>query len=306
MRVETIADCRCEIAEVPMWHPTHERVYWIDIPAGEMYWYDPETDAYEQCFDGGVMGGYSIQEDGSFLLFMEAGAIRRLDPAAFEDGIADDSDLETVVDSLPGEADSRFNDVIADPKGRVFGGTMPTDDQLGALYRLETDGSVTTVIEDIDLPNGMGFSPDREVIYVTESNTHTIHAYDYDLETGDIDNQRVFVDVPEDEGMPDGLTVDEEGYVWSARWDGGCLVRYSPDGEEVARIHFPARKVSSVTFGGENYEQAYVTTALGEPLAAGESVADRREEEGAGAGALFRVELGVSGVPEFRSRIGLA
>ena len=98
-----------------------------------------------------------------------------------------------------------------------------------------------------------------------------------------------------EEGIPDGMTVDAQGYVWSARWDGGCLVRYAPDGTEERRIAFPARKVSSATFGGEGYADIYVTTAGG----------DRKETEGEGAGALFRIPPGIRGVEEFYSRVGL-
>jgi D-xylono/L-arabinono-1,4-lactonase len=91
------------------------------------------------------------------------------------------------------------------------------------------------------------------------------------------------------------MTVDAEGYIWSARWDGGCLVRYAPDGTEDLRITFPAKKVSCVIFGGDDYTDMYVTTAGGQ----------NKAEEGSGAGALFRLNLGIKGVPEFRSRIGL-
>ena len=130
-------------------------------------------------------------------------------------------------------------------------------------------------------------------LYYTDSPTREIYVFDYDRATGAIANQRVFVRTPADEGVPDGLTVDAEGYVWSARWDGGILARYTSDGEEVMRIPFPARKVSSVTFGGPDYADIYVTTAGG----------DKKAEEGAGAGALFRLRLGIQGKPEFLSRI---
>ena len=104
----------------------------------------------------------------------------------------------------------------------------------------------------------------------------------------------MFLDVGDEEGVPDGMTVDAEGHIWSARWDGHCLVRYNPTGTEVARVEFPARKVSSVTFGGDAYADAYVTTAGG----------DDKQNEGTGAGGLFQVNLGVTGVPEFVSRVG--
>ena len=292
MRAETVADCRCEIGEVPMWHPEEKRLYWIDIPTGELFRCDPTTGTYERCFDGRIIGGYTIQADGSFLLFMEGGAVRRLEPP--REGIAGDDDLETIVDSIPGEQGSRFNDVIADPRGRVFGGTMPTDEHLGALYRLDTDGTVTTVLEGVDLPNGMGFSSDRETFYLTESNTNTIYAFDYDVETGAIDDRRVFVDVPDREGMPDGLTVDEEGSVWSARFGGGCVVRYAPDGTEASRHEVPAENVTSLLFAGEGYEELYVTTATYEA-----------DEDDEGAGNLFRLRPSVRGVPEFASRVSI-
>lgn len=132
-------------------------------------------------------------------------------------------------------------------------------------------------------------------MYYTDSVKREIYLFDYDREQGVIENQRVFVRTPEGEGIPDGMTVDEEGYVWSARWDGGCVVRHAPDGTEDMRIGLPAKKVSSVTFGGEDYRDMYVTTAGGQ----------NKPEEGPGAGALFRIRLGIRGVPEFYSRIGM-
>ena len=146
--------------------------------------------------------------------------------------------------------------------------------------------------------NGMGFTLDRRRMYYTDSRERTIYVYDYDRSSGAISNRRDFVRVPqvEGEGHPDGMTVDAEGYVWGARWDGNCLVRYTPDGIEVQRVFFPAKKVSCVIFGGEDDGDMYVTTANQQG----------KEVEGPGAGALFRLRLpGIKGVPEFRSRIGL-
>jgi D-xylonolactonase len=207
-----------------------------------------------------------------------------------------EGELTTVLNEIPDERESRFNDVIADPVGRVFCGTMPTESQPGRLYRLDTDGTLTKLLDGIACSNGMGFTPDRRQMYYTDSFKREIYLFDYDQTTGNITNQRVFVRTPEDEGFPDGMTVDAEGYVWSARWDGGCLVRYAPDGSEVLQVNFPAKKVSCVTFGGPDYADMYVTTAGG----------DDKAQEGSGAGALFRLDLGIQGVPEFLSRIALS
>jgi sugar lactone lactonase YvrE len=282
-----IADYQCITGEGPLWHPDEHRLYWVDIPAGRMFRYDPATGDHEQCYSGPVVGGFTLQTDGKLLLFMDKGAIR-----VWRDGFS-----ETIVESIPEEQDSRFNDVIADPEGRVFCGTMATRAHDARLYRLDRDGSLHVVVEGVGVSNGMGFTPDGKGLYYTDTRKRTIDLFDYDRATGEISNRRVFAAVPaaEGEGGPDGMTVDAEGMVWSARWGGSCVVRYNAEGNITRRIAFPARKVSCPAFGGPYYADLYVTTAGG----------NNKPEDGAGAGALFRVDVGVRGVPEFRSRIGL-
>lgn len=278
-----VADYACVCGEGPLWHPDEQRVYWVDIPKGRLFRYHPETDAHEQLFEGPAVGGFAIQADGSLLLFMDRGAV-----TIWRNGV-----FQTVIEEIPDETGSRFNDVIADPKGRVFCGTMASKDRLGRLYRLDPDGKLTALLEGIGCSNGLGFTPDRKGLYYTDSPKREIYLFDYEEETGAITNQRVFVKLPDDGGVPDGMTVDAEGYVWSAIWDGGCLIRFAPDGREDRRIGFPAKKVSSVTFGGPGYTDMYVTTAGG----------DNKAQEGSGAGALFCLNRGIAGVPEFRSRV---
>ncbi len=287
MEPELIADYQCVIGEGPLWHPGERQLYWVDITRGRMFRYDPATGRHEMCYEGEVVGGFTLQADGALLLFMAKGAVKTWREGA----------LTTVVDEIADERASRFNDVIADPAGRVFGGTMTSPEHAGRLYRLDTDGRLTAVVEGVGTPNGMGFTPDRKQMYFTDTRAHTIYLFDYDRATGAISRQRQFVKVPEveGEGGPDGMTVDAEGHVWSARWGGHCLVRYTPDGVEERRIAFPAKKVSSVTFGGDDYTDIYVTTAGG----------DHKDTDGAGAGALFRLRLGIRGVAEFPSRVGL-
>ena len=290
MEPEIVADYRCEIGEGPRWHPVEKKVYWTDIPAGSLYRYDQASRSHEQFYDGDLVGGFTFQEDGALLLFMGKGRV-----AVLREGT-----LTNVIDELPGEAENRFNDVAGDPAGRVFAGTMPADgsrvrERLGSLYRLDADGTATPVLTGLGIPNGIGFTPDRKGMYFTDSLSHEIYLFDYDIDTGGISNRRVFVKTAEDGSIPDGMTVDAEGYVWSARWDGSALYRYSPAGVQDMKIGFPAKKVSSVTFGGEDYTDIYVSTAGG----------DNKPEEGPGAGALFRLNVGVRGVPEFMSRIKL-
>jgi len=250
-----------------------------------MFRYDPASGHHEQCYEGEVIGGFTIQADGALLLFMAKGAVK-----TWRDG-----EMATVIEELPDERDNRFNDVIADPAGRVFCGTMSTNDRPGRVYRLDTDGTIAVVLEGVGTSNGMGFTPDRRSMYHTDTRTHEIYLFDYDKPTGAVSNKRVFARAPEGEGRPDGMTVDAEGYVWSARWEGSRVVRYDPAGQEVMRIAFPAKKVSCVTFGGEDYGDMYFTTAGG----------DNKDENGPGAGGLYRLNIGIRGVPEFWSRVGV-
>ncbi|MBI3911929.1 MAG: SMP-30/gluconolactonase/LRE family protein [Armatimonadetes bacterium] len=283
MEPELIADYECVVGEGPLWHPGERRLYWVDIPTGRMFRYDPATGSHEQFYQGEVVGGFTIQVDGSLLLFMARGAVK----------IWREGELTTVIEEIPEEHNTRFNDVIADPMGRVFAGTMPAVDHPARLYRLDPDGTLTRVLDGRGLSNGMGFTTDRRGMYWTDTYRLAIYLFDYDQNTGALTNERVFVRIPEGEGLLDGLTVDADGFVWSARWDGGCVIRYAPDGSEERRIRLPAQRVSSMAFGGPDYGDLYITTAGG----------DNRVENGPGAGALFRVRPGVLGLPDFLSRI---
>jgi D-xylonolactonase len=283
VKPELIADYQCVCGENPLWHPIEKQLYWTDIPTGRMFHYDPSTGEHEQFYQGQIVGGFTIQAEGTLLLFMARGAVK----------VWRNGELIDVLEKIPDERDSRFNDVIADPEGRVFCGTMPTKDRLGCLYQLQADGELIKLLDGIGISNGMGFTPDRKRMYYTDTSKRVIYVFDYDQNSGIIGNQNTFIVVPEGEGAPDGMTVDAEGYLWSARWGGSCLVRYSPDGSEERRIHFPVKKISSVTFGGKDYTDIYVTTAGG----------NNRREEGASAGALFRINLGIKGVSEFFSRV---
>lgn len=285
MEPELIADYQCKVGEGPLWHPLEKRLYWTDIETGRMFRYDPATGKHEQFYSGEVVGGFTIQADGALLLFMARGAI-----AIWREG-----KLKYVIKEIPEERKSRFNDVIADPAGRVFCGTMSTKERSGRLYRLDTNGALTVVVEGVGVSNGMGFTLNHRQMYYTDSKALKIYLFDYDDGTGALYNQRVFIETPANAGVPDGMTVDAQGFVWSARWDGSALYRYTPKGMEERRIQFPAKKVSSVIFGGEDLKDMYVTTAGGQ----------NKAEEGAGAGALFRLNLGIAGRPEFFSRIKL-
>lgn len=286
MPLELISDQATQIGENPLWHPAEKRLYWTDILSGRLFRYNPDINETETFYHGDPVGGFTFQADGSLLLFMQRGKI-----ALWRDEV-----LTPLIDEIPVERESRFNDVIADPRGCVFGGSMPTSTSGGRLYRLDRDRSLHPLIENVQISNGLGFTPDRKHLYYTESEAHKIYLFDYDKATGEISKQRIWKDFSAETGVPDGMTVDSEGCVWSARWDGGAIFRYTPDGELLQKIDIPAKKVTSLCFGGDDLHDLYITTALN-----GSSKAD----EGEGAGALFRLRVDVAGLPEFFSKVGL-
>lgn len=280
-------DVRCDVGENPLWHAVDACLYWTDIPAGRIHRAVPrgsagDAAAPETVFEGAVVGGFTIQADGRLLLFMADGRIAHL-----RDGV-----LSPVLESITDERGSRFNDAIADPRGRVFCGTMATPDRPGRLYRLDLDGSARVVLEGLQLSNGLAFSSDHRHLYCTDSYAHVIHRLEYDEATGDVGPPEVFIRANEADGLPDGLTRDADGCLWSARWGGRCVIRYDPDGREMARLTLPVRYVTSVTFGGPDLRDLYITTATDAGAAPDEP-----------SGAVFVADPGVRGVAEFPSRV---
>jgi D-xylonolactonase len=277
-----IVDSRCVTGENPLWHPDERALYWVDIPPGLLHRYDPASGAAEIVFDAGrAIGGFTLEADGSLLLFMDRGTIGQWRDGRF-----------SMVDEIEAASHSRFNDVFADPEGRVFAGVVEAPERPGQLLRIERGAAPAVVSDDLTIPNGMGFTPDLARLYFTDSNQRRIYRFAYDRASGELSNRQIWLQLP-DLGLPDGMTVDANGDVWSARWDGSALFQFSPTAVEKQRIQFPANQVSSIAFGGDNLDVAYVTTAGGQD----------RATNGELAGALFQADLGVRGRPEFRSRL---
>jgi len=281
--VTAVANYHCVVGENPLWNEREGRIYWEDIDTGRLFRADHESLEHECFYRGEVIGGFTFQEDGSLLLF-EADRIASLNPetgrrVVLKEGI--DSDME------------RFNDVIADPRGRVFAGSIGRTRESGGLYRVDLDGSIRVMWKGTGCSNGMGFNVDLTRFFWTCTTTRTIFVSDYDLETGELSNRRPFYVAPESEGKPDGLVVDSEDRMWSARWDGGSVLRFSLEPRLLSKLTFPVSRVSSLAFGGPQLDTLYVTTAGGDPT------------QGTEDGTLYRVSVPARGRLEYRSRIAL-
>ena len=286
MNIELIADTACECGEGPLWHPVEKSVYWTDIPKGRLFRYDTKTGTHATVMEDRPIGGYTLQADGSLLLFRDKGNI-----VVWRDGKI----LKTIIDEIPGHEKTRFNDVYANHLGGVYCGTMH-----GHYYYLAPDGKLTLLRDGYGTPNGMGFSPDNKFLYYNDSGLGKTFRWDYDIATGAISNDIVLHDAKADAanhpGAPDGMCVDSEGFLWVARWGGNGLLRHSPvDGRVVMKIEIPSHRVSSVCFGGDALDTMYVTTA---------GAFDRPKDPH--AGAFFRVtDSGFTGLDRPVSKVGL-
>jgi sugar lactone lactonase YvrE len=187
--------------------------------------------------------------------------------------------------------EGRFNDGAVDREGRFWAGTMTPEGFGNHLHRLEPKGSVDRMENGVGIANGMGWSPEGDTFYFTDSPRKTIYAYDFDAAKGRIFNRRVWVHTPDDLGVPDGLTVDAQGCVWSVRWDGWKIERYDPAGNLLEEIKVPCQRPTSCAFAGDELSTLVITSAR-------DGLEDAQLEQQPLAGDLFYYESGTTGLKE--------
>jgi sugar lactone lactonase YvrE/DNA-binding IclR family transcriptional regulator len=284
------SDVRCVIpassflGEGPQWSARDGKLYFVDILAPAMLVGDPADGSYQARPVSELIGFVVPREGGGFVAGMH-GEIRTLDAEGVETGIITRPEMDR-----PG---NRFNDGKCDRRGRLWAGTLAIDTTpgQGRLWRLDGAGRIKEMDRGFHVANGLGWSPDDRTFYFTDTAKHTIYAYDFDLDSGEIADRRVFVAVSDKEGRPDGLTVDAEGFVWSAHWDGWCITRYDPDGKVERVINLPVPRPTSCIFGGPDLQTLYVTSARIRLSAA--QLADAPL-----SGSVFAIDTGIKGVPE--------
>ena len=251
--IKIIAKDNNGCGESPIWDPINQCILWIDADKALIFKLSLHNGEKSVVSRGLSVSGIALNRDGGLII---AGMGLHL--------WRNRNDYRTIIEEYEGEA-LVFNDIIADFKGRIYAGTYYWEEKgmekEGKLYLINTDGSAQIMEDGIKLSNGLGFSPDNSLLYYTDSAARIIYKYDVEQDEGNLKNKRIFVKVPENEGIPDGLTVDAEGYVWSALWYGGQIIRYDPDGKVCLRIPIPAKQVSSVMFGGRNMTNLYITSA---------------------------------------------
>ncbi|MFD1144647.1 SMP-30/gluconolactonase/LRE family protein [Larkinella insperata] len=252
---EVVLNYICQLGEGPVWDADNQRILWLDILAGDIHTFNPVSREHRTFNAGQMVGAVALQPSGTLRAALQNG---------FYDISLESETLTPLADPeahLPG---NRFNDGKLDPAGRFWAGTMALDDTpgAGALYMLDHDGSVTTKIQNVSCSNGLAWSLDERTMYYIDSPTRQVVAYDYDPATGAISSRRVVIQFQEADGLPDGMTIDRTGMLWIALWDGWSVVRYNPHtGERLTQILLPAARITSCTFGGNQLQDLYITSA---------------------------------------------
>ena len=265
--VTLLVPSRCALGEGPLWDDGKRCLYWADIEPGEIHAWSEATGQTRRIYQGVSVGGFTLEVDGALALF-------RINDIA---RLGDDGQC-TSKRPFSDEGSERFNDVTADPRGRVFAGTIGRNETSGGVFRYDPDGSSRLLFRGTGVSNGMGFSPDLHTFYWTCSTTNRIFAFDYDVETGEITRQRLIHQAPPTAGIPDGLAMETSGSFWSARWDGSRLVHHQPDGTVDREIAIPTLQPTSCCFGGAKFDQLFVTSAR-----------SKTEPPESPAGGIFRV-----------------
>jgi sugar lactone lactonase YvrE len=298
-QVEIIADYGDLCGESPLWHDREQTLYWGDINGKRLYRCVYPDLRHEIVHQGFEVGGIAVHESGDLLVVNSSGV--------WSWNVNENPKL--LLDSVENKK-CALNDCIVDVEGRLFSGSCffdPNNDdyERGCLFCFDTNGVGRVVDEGILLANGLGFSPDDSTLYFADSAARTIYAYDYRRSDGSLRNRRRFATVPSDEGLPDGLTVDAEGFVWSAQWFGGCVVRYDPDGRVQQRVRVPVAQSSSLAFGGPDLTDIFITSAAMDDalILAPAGYSTGKQKAG---GPLYRVNLDIPGRLEHRGRIGIS
>ena len=251
-----IVQSACTLGEGPIWEAANSRVLWVDIHEGNIHEWHSTDQRHVITHMGVKVGAIALDIRGNLVAATARG---------FAHVRLGDGSISYIADPESHLPDNRFNDGKCDPAGRFCAGTMDgVNDTPGAgsLYTLEYDGSVSLKITGVSCSNGLAWSADNRVFYYIDTPTREVAAYDYTNETGAITNRRVVIVIPEEDGVPDGMTIDTDGMLWIACWGGWKVARWNPHtGRKLMEINLPVSLVTCCTFGGDNLNDLYITTA---------------------------------------------
>lgn len=255
LKIDVVVDHASLLGEGPVWDNFKKCICWLDILNGMIHQFIPTQKKFTTIPVHQKIGSLAICTNNDFIVAMQNGF-------AFlnrENGV-----IKLIADPEANLPDNRFNEGKCDPAGRFWAGTMSLSEETatGSVYMIQNDLHVQKMIESVTISNGMAWSLDHQTFYYIDTPTFLIVAYDYNKVNGQISNKRTIVKIDDKDGFPDGMTIDSEGMLWVAHWGGWQITRWSPGtGKKIHSIKLPVAKVTSCTFGGEDFEDLYITTA---------------------------------------------
>ena len=291
-KADLFIDCKDHLGEGILWSKNNQTLYWLDVPMpSKLHSFHMPSNKHETYDMPEMITSMSVRPTGDLLIASHHG----INNFSFEE-----KKLTKILDLEPQLPNNRCNDGASDAKGRFWVGTMQnnispeaTDIELkessGNLYCINHDLTFNKFESGIAVSNTIVWSPDNTKFYFTDTFSQTIFSYDFDLEKGQISNKKEFVKY--EKGYPDGSTVDIEGGLWSCRWGGSSVVRFDSNGKIDEVIELPVANVTSCTFGGENLDILFITTARW-------SMTAEQINQNPIAGGLFSVKPGIKGLAD--------
>lgn len=280
LQFEIIVNEHCGCGENPLYDEARGILYWCDINNGKIWALDVASSAHRMVYQGAECGAFTLQSDGKLLLLPGHDAIV-LDPQSGQ--------IAPVKSDIVSET-GRFNDCIVDAQGRIFAGTVDWEKHSrGGLFALGFDLKARQICSGTACSNGLAWTPALDGLYWADSSGKTVYRFDYDAQSGELLNRRAWLEIPD--ATPDGLTIDSNGNLWIALYDGAGVRHYDANAQMIRQVDLPAPNITSCIFGGPDFGDLYITSAaqgdLNHPI----------------SGALFRIRPEVGGKAEFRSQV---
>ena len=286
LQFDLFSDYSCELGEGPFWDSKISRLHWVDIIGKKIISQNLDGSNIHALEVDGNPGCVVLSDNGKMVVGLD-NQISLLD--------VNGDILNALADSNEGSG-LRFNDGKCDPSGRFWVGSMDRKEKnkLGSLYSWNSIEGLVNREQGVTVSNGMGWSPDNSLFYYIDSPTREVSVYDFDLSTGSINNKRRFISFSEEDGFPDGMTIDNEGRLWIAFWGGSKIMCVNPDSKAIEEVvSFPVSKITSCAFGGEKMDRLFITSAK----------VQVNEEDEPMAGKTFVVSPGVKGQPSFNLKL---